>query len=145
MCTEIFHTSFLELQEPEILCITSECFYLSFISDFDHQPTKHSFIFLINTEKLQCGILRIKNSPHSLESILNRAFFFCLKQVLVQLHPSKLRAVTTNATGTKVPIVSYSIVCVGHTAICGRLRTASDFILFQTQCGSCCLVWPEGQ
>lgn len=65
-----------------------------------------------------------KRSPYSLESFLNRALFFCpLKQVLVQLHPSKLRVVTANEMGTKV---SHSL--------CGTHMHASDFILSHNLC-----------
>jgi len=87
-----------------------------------------------------CGILSIKNSPYSLESILNRALFFCSK---TGARPFQIKS--GHSTGTTVPIVT--IVCVAHTAICSQKKISYiqfyfvTQLMFQTQCGSRCLVY----
>jgi len=51
-----------------------------------------------------CGILSIKNSPYSLESILNRALFFCSKTGARSITPFQIKS--GHSKGTTVPIVT---------------------------------------
>jgi len=73
-----------------------------------------------------CGILSIKNSPYSLESILNMALFFCSKTGARSITPFQIKS--GHSTGTTVTIVT--IVCVAHTAIRSQKKKELHPILF---------------
>jgi len=87
-----------------------------------------------------CGILSIKNSPYSLESILNRALFFCSKTGARSITPFQIKS--GHSKGTTVPIVTivYSHMQPKKKKSYIRFYFVTQ-LMFQTQCGSRCLVY----